>query len=107
MSKRRIDPKRAKEIAEERMAILLNLSAEEARAGNNDRARRYVELARSIGMKTRTKMPEDIRYCKGCRMPLVPGIGCVVRLRNHKVTMTCTQCGASRRMPYIKEQRND
>lgn len=107
MSKRRIDPKRAKKIAEERMDRLLRISAEQAVLGNDSKARRYVELARRIGMKTKTPIPKDIRYCKGCMMPLVPGTSCVVRLRNHKVVMRCTRCGCVRRIPYIKEQRDD
>lgn len=107
MSKRRIDPNRAREIAEERMTVLLRLSCEAAVRGDADRARRYVDLARRIGMKTRTGMPRDVRYCKACRMPLVPGVSCTVRLRNHRIGMRCAQCGSSRRISYIREQKDD
>ena len=105
MSKRRIDPGKAKDIAHTRMDILMSLSRDEASRGNMDRARRYVSLARRIGMKTRTKMPGDIRYCKRCGVPLVPGVTCNVRLRNHKLNMNCAECGNVRRIPYITEQR--
>ena len=105
MSKRRIDPGKAKELASERMDILMTLSVKEASSGNIERARRYVSLARKIGMKTKTKIPKDIRYCKKCSVPLVPSVTCSVRLRNRKVNMNCNECGSVRRLSYIKEQR--
>jgi ribonuclease P protein subunit RPR2 len=104
MSKRRIDPGRAKEIAAERMGILMRLAASEASAGDIGLARRHVSIAVRIGMKTQTPMPRDIRYCKNCGVPLVPAV-CSVRLRNHKITMRCLECGHFRRIPYIREQR--
>lgn len=105
MSKRRIDPGKAKDIARERMDRLMSMAVDEASAGNKDRARRYVLIARRIGMKTRTHVPLDIRYCKECGIPLVPGTTCRIRIGNHKVTMSCLECGSARRFPYIKEQR--
>lgn len=104
MSRRRIDPGKAKDIASERMGILMRLAASETSAGNADRARRYVGIAVRIGMKTQTPMPRDIRYCRNCGVPLVPP-SCSVRLGNHKITMRCLECGHFKRIPYIKEQR--
>jgi len=104
MSKRRIDPGKAKEIAAERMGILMRLAEDETSAGNIDRARRYVSIAVRIGMKTQTPMPRDIRYCKNCRVPMMPSV-CTVRLKNHKITMRCLECGHFRRIPYIREQK--
>ena len=105
MSKRRIDPGRAKDIAKERMDILLNLSFREASEGNTERSRRYVHIARRIGMKTKISMPREIRYCKNCSVTLVPGRTCRVRLKGHKITTRCLECDSARRVPYIKEQR--
>jgi len=105
MSKRRIDPSKAKDIAKERMGILLNLSFREASEGNTERSRRYVHIARRIGMKTKISMPKEILYCKKCGIALVPGKTSRVRLKGHKVTTRCLECDCARRTPYIKEQR--
>ena len=105
MSKRRIDPEKAKDMAKERMDILMNLSVSEASQGNIERARRYVSLARKIGMRTKTNVPKNVRYCKNCFVPLVPSVTCSVRLRNRKVNMNCNECGCVKRISYIREQR--
>lgn len=105
MSKRRIPQRTVAEIGENRISRLLDLSEEAVRANKPDRARRYVTVARRIGMKTRVKMPVDRRYCKECMVPLIHGVNCSVRLSNHKVCITCGMCGTVRRLPYIKEQR--
>lgn len=105
MSRRRVPQKTVTEIGKARISRLLDLSEEAVRAGNPDRARRYVGLARRIGMKTRVGIPRDRRFCKGCMVPLMPGVNCTVRLNSHKVCVTCGMCGTVRRMPYLKEQR--
>lgn len=104
MSKRRISPKVVSEIGTTRIHRLLDLSEEAVMAGRPDRARRYVELARRIGMKTRVRMPKERGYCRNCMIPLMPGRTCSVRLSAHKVCITCGMCGTVRRIPYIKEQ---
>ena len=105
MSKRRIDPGKAKDIARERMDILLNLSFREASDGNIERSRRYVHIARRAGMKTKVPIPKEILYCKKCGVTLVPGKTSRVRLNGHKITTRCLECDSARRMPYIKEQK--
>ena len=105
MPKRRISQKTLSEIGTYRISRLLDLAEEAVRSGRADRARRYVEIARRIGMKTRVKLPRDRRFCKECHVPMVPGVNCTVRLSGHKVVITCGECGAVRRIPYIKEQR--
>ena len=105
MAKRRISQKTISEIGITRINRLLDLSVEAVRQGRTDRARRYVGLARRIGMKTRTTMPKDRKYCKECLLPMVPGVNCTVRLTGHRVSMKCTECGAVGRTPYLKEQR--
>ncbi|MBR4503812.1 MAG: ribonuclease P protein component 4 [Candidatus Methanomethylophilaceae archaeon] len=105
MSKRHLSQKALSEIGAERMKRLLDLSEEAVRMGRDDRARRYVEIARAIGMKTRVRMPKDRPFCKGCLLPMMPGINCTVRLSDHRLITTCGRCGAIKRMPYLKEQR--
>jgi RNase P subunit RPR2 len=104
MSKRHISKDTLTNIGKRRIFVLTELSKEALSEGNADRARRYVTLARNIGMKTRTDIPKDFKYCKKCLIPLLPGTNCRVRLTGGKVVSTCGECGAIKRMPYIKER---
>ncbi|MDR1404510.1 MAG: ribonuclease P protein component 4 [Candidatus Methanoplasma sp.] len=104
MSKRRISKNAVAAIGEERISILTGMSENALEGGRDDLARRYVSLARRIGMRTKAKMPADFRYCKKCLMPLVPGISCTVRLTGGKVVTTCQRCGGLKRRPYSKER---
>jgi ribonuclease P protein subunit RPR2 len=92
-------------IANERIQRLLNLAEEQALTGNIERGRRYLQLARRIGMKTNTRMPREFLYCRECFSPLVPGKNCTVRLRSNHITTTCKECGYIRRHPYLAEKR--
>ncbi|MDR3075448.1 MAG: ribonuclease P protein component 4 [Candidatus Methanoplasma sp.] len=104
MSKRRISKNAVATMGEERMSILARMSEETLAGGRDDLARRYVSLARRIGMRTKAKMPADFRYCKKCMIPLVPGISCTVRLTGGKTVTTCRRCGWLKRVPYSKER---
>lgn len=93
-------------IARERIEILLSQARE--RAGKDPRlARRYVELARKISMRTKVRIPAvEKRYlCKKCGQPLVPGRNARVRVLpgNPRVVVTCLSCGAFRRYPFTKK----
>ncbi|MBO5599515.1 MAG: ribonuclease P protein component 4 [Candidatus Methanomethylophilus sp.] len=101
---KRIPRKDVRKIGDERVSILTGLACKAVRDGRDDRARRYVELARAICGKAQTEMPRDFRYCKKCLLPMMPGINCRVRLTGGKITSGCA-CGEVRRMPYLKEQR--
>ncbi|HUV24134.1 MAG TPA: ribonuclease P protein component 4 [Methanomassiliicoccales archaeon] len=105
MARKRISQKEARMIANERIQVLLNLAEEQALCGNIERGRRYVQLARRIGMRTNTRMPRKFLYCKDCLSPLIPGKNCTVRLRSNHVTTTCNDCGHIRRHPYLAEKR--
>ena len=107
MSRRRVPQKVLNDIGRERIDRLLGLAAEAVRQDRPDRARRYVELAGRISAKTQVPMPKDMPVCKGCGVPMIPGVNCRVRLRNHMVCMTCGMCGDIRRRPYLKEQSHD
>ena len=104
MARKRISSKAAGDIASKRISALFRLSRESVTDGNDERAKRYVSLARRIGQRTRTPMPDDERYCKSCGLPLIAGRNCRVRIGGGRVRMTCLICGNTRRMPYIKEQ---
>ncbi|MDR0887837.1 MAG: ribonuclease P protein component 4 [Candidatus Methanoplasma sp.] len=103
MSKRHIPKNTVADIGRKRISILTAMSLEAVRSGNNDRARRYIGLARNIGMKTRTGIPKDFRYCRKCLLPLVPGTNCTVRLTGGKIVSNC-ECGSVWRRPYGKER---
>ncbi len=92
-------------IGKERIDILTSLAVEAVRNGRDDHAIRYVGLARKIGMKTRTRIPTDFEYCKGCFIPMIPGVNCTVRLTGHKVVSRCVRCDTVRRMPYLREKK--
>lgn len=105
MSRKRISSRAAGDIASKRISILFDLSYRSARVGDNDRARRYVSLARRIGQKTRTSMPDSEMFCKECNLPLIAGENCRVRIGGGRVRITCLGCGNIRRLPYIREQK--
>ncbi len=94
-----------KGIGAQRVRILLELSQEAAGQGREDRAIRYVGLARAICGKAQMDMPREFRFCGGCLLPLIPGSNCTVRLTGHKIVSECRRCGTVWRMPYLKEQR--
>jgi ribonuclease P protein subunit RPR2 len=104
MSKRHLPKNAAAQIGNERIRILIVLADKAVREGKDDRATRYVALAKQIGMKTRTNVPSDFKYCKECSLPMIPGINCTVRLTEHKIVSTCAKCGTIKRMPYLREQ---
>ncbi|MFP4545668.1 MAG: ribonuclease P protein component 4 [Methanomassiliicoccales archaeon] len=103
--KKRVSPRVAKAIAGRRIEQLLRSAEEECRSGNLERGRRYVTLARKIGMRTNTRMPKEHLFCRECNSPLIPGRNCTVRLRNARLTMRCEVCGSIKRMPYLREKR--
>jgi ribonuclease P protein subunit RPR2 len=103
MSKR-IRRTEASDIARVRIEKLVEMSKEQASRGDMDLARRYVDLARRISMRTRTKIPKEHIYCKNCFTPMTPDTF-RVRLKKHRIIMVCAECGSVKRIPYIKEQR--
>ena len=91
-------------IAEERISKLMRMSEYQASCGDMDLARRYVDIARRISMRTKTKIPKEHIYCKACLTPMAQGTF-TVRLRSHKVIMRCAECGTVKRIPYVREQK--
>ena len=89
------------EIAAERISRLAEAAREAARAGEVERARRYVRLARRIAQRHRLSLPRSFtRFtCDACDRYLVPGRNARVRTRDGHVVVTC-ECGAQARYPY-------
>jgi nicotinamidase-related amidase len=98
--------KEIRKIAIERIEKLFKLAQSIAKE-NPTRARRYVELARRIGMKAEISIPRKHKrkFCRGCNTFFIPGKTCKVRLNNGQVSYLCLSCGRVARYPYLKEKK--
>lgn len=96
----------AREAALERIETLYRLSFNMARAGELDLARRYLTLARKIGMRYTVRIPKSLKRgtCVNCRAPLLPDITSRVRIRSGRKIVTCLQCGHISRYPFKGEE---
>lgn len=74
---------------------------------NPTRARRYIEMARSISRKHKVSFSKEQKrsYCEACNLPLVTGSTARVRIGHGMVSITCLSCGHVKRYPYRKERR--
>ncbi len=88
-------------IAEERIERLHDLARAAATAGEDDRAREYVRLARRIAERNRLSLPLEFKRfsCDSCDRYLRPGKNARVRTREGHVVVTC-DCGHQARYPY-------
>jgi ribonuclease P protein subunit RPR2 len=93
-------------IALERINILFELAEKQALAGAASRARRYVELARRLGMRYNVRVPPRFRrrYCRKCLAYFLPAVNARIRIGESRVTITCLSCGVVERFPYRHEQ---
>ncbi|WP_440991341.1 ribonuclease P protein component 4 [Haloarchaeobius baliensis] len=88
-------------VAAERIERLDRLAREATRAGDAERGRYYVRLARRIAERNRLSLPRRFKRftCDACDAYLVPGANARVRLQDGHVVVTC-DCGAQARYPY-------
>ena len=102
---RSLSPERVK-IAEERIEILFDLAEKEFK-NHPERSRRYVELARKIGMRcnVRLKTGQKRRFCKKCNQLFIPKKTCEIEVgpRKKMMEMKCLNCGSVYRKPYVKK----
>ncbi len=97
------DKELEKDIAAERIQLLLD-RAVSVFGKDEELARRYVSLARRIGMRMGVRIPSERKrfLCKECSSPLIPGRNCRVRIRargSTTVIITCLSCGTLKRYP--------
>lgn len=94
--------KRNRKRAKERIERLFQEAKLAAIADEIDRANRYVELARRIGMRYNVPLPSRYRrrVCKRCYRYLYPSKTCRVRVREGKVITKCLECGFINRFGY-------
>jgi len=89
-------------IAKERIEILFDLAQKELKK-HPERSRRYVELARKIGLRYNVRLGKLKRnFCKRCNTILKPGLTSKVRNdTDRKVVETiCLNCNNITRIPY-------
>lgn len=102
---------RIKEIAEKRINNLFDLASKEAKKGKFERVRKYVGLARKIGMKAQYTLPKELKrkFCKKCNMLLIPGKTCSVRTDERKKTVNikCFYCNNIKRYKYDRRSRKE
>ncbi|WP_073309598.1 ribonuclease P protein component 4 [Halobaculum gomorrense] len=90
------------QIAAERIDRLAEFAREAARAGEEERAREAVRLARRIAERHRCGLPArfDRFTCDACDAYLIPGRTARVRLREGSHVAIRCACGATERYPY-------
>lgn len=90
------------DIAKERIDILFDLADEELKK-HPERSRRYVQLARKIGLRYNVRLPETVKkkFCKHCNTLLKPS-NSKTRLDKTTKTITvfCLSCKKAARHPY-------
>jgi ribonuclease P protein subunit RPR2 len=88
----------AREIAKERIEILIANALRELKEHNDELANCHARLAKKIAMRTRLRLPYEIRqlYCKRCKQFISPGKNGRVRMGGSNVKavrITCLKCG--------------
>lgn len=100
-----------RDLARQRIWILLSL-ADNVVKRDQELARRYVALALKLAAKARLRLPRDVRrrYCRRCKVPLIPGLTARVRVRSRRqrhIVVTCLKCGYVRRYVTVRRVRCD
>jgi ribonuclease P protein subunit RPR2 len=96
------------EIAKERMRILLAQAENEIIQNRNYiRARRYVILARKLGMRYNVRIEKYYRskICRSCNSFLITSSACRIRCQGGKIIYCCKTCGNIMRIPLGNRQQ--
>ncbi|MDY6769682.1 MAG: ribonuclease P protein component 4 [Candidatus Nanohaloarchaea archaeon] len=93
-------PDWAEDIARERIDILFDEAAD-AFPERQDRADRYVAIARDIAMTFTLSLPDRHRrhVCSDCYSYIRPGANARVRVEDGVKRVTCEECGHTERTP--------
>ena len=90
-------------IAKERIQILFSLAEKEFKL-HPERSKRYIELARKIGLRYNVRLSKEQkrRFCKNCNTLLKPGVSSKVRLdkSTKTVNVQCLNCNQIYHHPY-------
>jgi len=92
-------------IARERIDVLFDLAEKEFRM-HPERSKRYVELARKIGMRYNVRLSGERKrsFCKACSTLLKPGVTSQQRTKTGTIFIKCLKCNKIYRYP-IKAKR--
>ncbi len=95
-------------IANRRIIQLFNMAEKMALIGNNDLANRYVEIARKISMRHKTKIPKEFKrhICKNCYKFLMPGKNCRIRIYRSRLIIYCYICKKFTRIPIKNDKKS-
>ena len=87
-------PEWQRRLAMERIVYLFR-EAERRVADRPELSRRYLELAKKIGMRYNVRIPGELkkRVCKGCGVYLKEGVTASVRLEKGMLKVRCLLCG--------------
>jgi ribonuclease P protein subunit RPR2 len=103
MERGRRKPEQHLKIAKERIQILFSLAEKEFKK-HPDRSKRYIELARKIGLRYNVRLPKELKrkFCKNCNVLLIPGATSSVRLDSKKkvLNIKCLKCEKNYIYPY-------
>lgn len=90
-------------IARERIQILFSLAEKEFNK-YPERSRRYIQLARKIGLRYNVRLSKELKrkFCKNCNSLLIPDKSEQVRIdsKNKTIVRTCLNCNRTYRYPY-------
>jgi ribonuclease P protein subunit RPR2 len=89
-----------KTIAKERINILFK-QANKSFKKNPKLSNRYINLARKIAMKSRIRIPRELKrkFCKHCYHYLKSGVNLRIRTKDKKVVYYCSDCKKYMRFP--------
>jgi ribonuclease P protein subunit RPR2 len=95
----KLSKEQQKKIAKERIDYLF-LQANNIFSKNSSLANRYVQIA--LKLRDRCKVTitkkQKAMFCKACKHFLVPGVNCIVRLKNKALVYHCKACGNIRKL---------
>ncbi|MBI4009937.1 MAG: ribonuclease P [Candidatus Aenigmarchaeota archaeon] len=90
-------------IAKERIEILFNAAEKEFKK-TPERTKRYIELARKIGLRYNLRLSKSLKrnFCKNCNSLLKPGVNAKIKLdsKTKTIVVKCLNCGRTYRHPY-------
>lgn len=96
-------PEWQQKIAKERIQILFDLAKKEFKT-RPERSKRYIELARKIGLRYNIRLPKQLKktFCKACNSLLIPGLTSSIRLDSKKkiINIKCLKCNKIYRYKY-------
>jgi len=83
------------------MDRLFELTEQEMRRGRRERAKRYIELARRIGMRYNVPVGKwKRRFCSRCLSYYIFPVNASVRVDRGKIIIKCANCDGISRYPY-------